>query len=215
MRGHGRAQRVNADAVSGDPAKVPGQGAFWISSHHVYNQPNDPILNACQRLGLDNRPENHVQVIFDPAQLDGKDGFLNMRYDEVLAACDLGVFPSWYEPWGYTPQESAAHAVPTVTTDLSGFGLWVRSSQREKNGVTILCRRQTSYDETAASLRDVLCSMPPCPKNRCRNTGAWCAMWPKAAPGNSSSPTMCRPTAWPWTRRASAARSMPPAAAIP
>lgn len=153
MGGH---SGVNADAVSGDPAKLPGQGGFWISSHHVYNQPNDPILNACQRLGLDNRPENHVQVIFDPAQLDGKDGFLNMRYEEVLAACDLGVFPSWYEPWGYTPQESAAHAVPTVTTDLSGFGMWVRSSQREKNGVTIICRRQTSYEETAASLRDVL-----------------------------------------------------------
>ncbi len=153
MGGH---SGVNADAVSGDPAKLPGHGGSWISSHHVYNQPNDPILNACQRLGLDNRPENHVQVIFDPAQLDGKDGFLNMRYDEVLAACDLGVFPSWYEPWGYTPQESAAHAVPTVTTDLSGFGMWVRSSQRDKNGVTIICRRQTSYDETAASLRDVL-----------------------------------------------------------
>ena len=153
MGGH---SGVNADAVSGDPAKLPGQGGFWISSHHVYNQPNDPILNACQRLGLDNSPENHVQVIFDPAQLDGKDGFLNMRYEEVLAACDLGVFPSWYEPWGYTPQESAAHAVPTVTTDLSGFGMWVRSSQRDKNGVTIICRRQTSYDETAASLRDVL-----------------------------------------------------------
>lgn len=153
MGGH---SGVNADAVSGDPAKLPGQGGFWISSHHVYNQPNDPILNACQRLGLDNKPENHVQVIFDPAQLDGKDGFLNMRYEEVLAACDLGVFPSWYEPWGYTPQESAAHAVPTVTTDLSGFGMWVRSSQRDKNGVTIICRRQTSYDETAASLRDVL-----------------------------------------------------------
>ena len=81
MGGH---SGVNADAVSGDPAKLPGQGGFWISSHHVYNQPNDPILNACQRLGLDNRPENHVQVIFDPALLDGKDGFLNMRYEEVL-----------------------------------------------------------------------------------------------------------------------------------
>lgn len=163
MGGH---SGVNADAVSGDPAKLPGQGGFWISSHHVYNQPNDPILNACQRLGLDNRPENHVQVIFDPALLDGKDGFLNMRYEEVLAACDLGVFPSWYEPWGYTPQESAAHAVPTVTTDLSGFGMWVRSSQRDKNGVTIICRRQTSYDETAASLRDVLLQYASLPKEQ-------------------------------------------------
>lgn len=163
MGGH---SGVNADAVSGDPAKLPGQGGFWISSHHVYNQPNDPILNACQRLGLDNRPENHVQVIFDPALLDGKDGFLNMRYEEVLAACDLGVFPSWYEPWGYTPQESAAHAVPTVTTDLSGFGIWVRSSQRDKNGVTIICRRQTSYDETAASLRDVLLQYASLPEEQ-------------------------------------------------
>lgn len=164
MGGH---SGVNADAVSGDPVKLPGQGGFWISSHHVYNQPNDPILNACQRLGLDNRPENHVQVIFDPALLDGKDGFLNMRYEEVLAACDLGVFPSWYEPWGYTPQESAAHAVPTVTTDLSGFGMWVRSSrQRDKNGVTIICRRQTSYDETAASLRDVLLQYASLPEEQ-------------------------------------------------
>lgn len=163
MGGH---SGVNADAVSGDPAKLPGQGGFWISSHHVYNQPNDPILNACQRLGLDNRPENHVQVIFDPALLDGKDGFLNMRYEEVLAACDLGVFPSWYEPWGYTPQESAAHAVPTVTTDLSGFGMWVRSSQRDKNGVTIICRRQTSYDETAASLRNVLLQYASLPEEQ-------------------------------------------------
>ena len=163
MGGH---SGVNADAVSGDPAKLPGQGGFWISSHHVYNQPNDPILNACQRLGLDNRPENHVQVIFDPALLDGKDGFLNMRYEEVLAACDLGVFPSWYEPWGYTPQESAAHAVPTVTTDLSGFGIWVRSSQRDKNGVTIICRRQTSYDESAASLRDVLLQYASLPEEQ-------------------------------------------------
>lgn len=163
MGGH---SGVNADAVSGDPAKLPGQGGFWISSHHVYNQPNDPILNACQRLGLDNRPENHVQVIFDPALLDGKDGFLNMRYEEVLAACDLGVFPSWYEPWGYTPQESAAHAVPTVTTDLAGFGMWVRSSQRDKNGVTIICRRQTSYDETAASLRDVLLQYASLPEEQ-------------------------------------------------
>ena len=163
MGGH---SGVNADAVSGDPTKLPGQGGFWISSHHVYNQPNDPILNACQRLGLDNRPENHVQVIFDPALLDGKDGFLNMRYEEVLAACDLGVFPSWYEPWGYTPQESAAHAVPTVTTDLSGFGMWVRSSQRDKNGVTIICRRQTSYDETAASLRDGLLQYASLPEEQ-------------------------------------------------
>ena len=153
MGGH---SGVNPDAVGGDPAKRSDQGPYWISSHHVYNQPQDPILNACRRLGLDNRPENHVQVVFVPALLDGGDGFLNMTYDEVLAACDLGVFPSWYEPWGYTPQESAAHSVPTVTTDLSGFGLWVRELQGQEGGVTILHRQQTSYEDTVAALRGVL-----------------------------------------------------------
>lgn len=153
MGGH---SGVNPDAVSGDPSRPSDQGPYWISSHHVYNQPQDPILNACQRLGLDNRPENHVQVVFVPALLDGRDGFLNMKYEEVLAACDLGVFPSWYEPWGYTPQESAAHCVPTVTTDLSGFGLWAREVQGHESGVTVLPRRQTSYDDTVAALRGVL-----------------------------------------------------------
>ena len=67
-----------------------------------------------------------------------------MRYFEVLSACDLGVFPSWYEPWGYTPEESIAHSVPTVTSDLAGFGLWARSQNKEHNelGVEVLQRRQ-------------------------------------------------------------------------
>ena len=153
MGGH---SGVNPDAVGGDPSKHSDQGPYWITSHHVYNQPEDPILNACRRLTLDNRPDNHVQVIFVPAQLDGHDGFLNMTYGEVLAACDLGVFPSWYEPWGYTPQECAAHAVPTVTTDLSGFGLWVREFHPQEKGVTILHRRQTSYEDTVSALRGIL-----------------------------------------------------------
>jgi len=147
---------VNPDAVSGDPDKHPPHGEWFITSHHVYDAPNDPILQACQRLGLDNRPDNPVQVVFVPALLDGKDGFLELTYDEMISACDLGIFPSWYEPWGYTPQESAAWSVPTVTTDLSGFGLWARDktgADGEKNGVTIIPRRQTSYEDTVAALR--------------------------------------------------------------
>ena len=82
-------------------------------------------------------------MIFDPALLDGRDGFFNMRYAEVLAACDLGVFPSWYEPWGYTPEESVASSVPTITSDLAGFGLWARSLNKESSelGVSVLQRR--------------------------------------------------------------------------
>lgn len=162
MGGH---SGVNLDAVSGSPERMPAQGGNWIATHHVYDQPNDLILNACTRLGLDNRPENHVQVIFNPALLDGHDGFFNMPYDEVLSACDLGVFPSWYEPWGYTPQESAAHSVPTVTTDLSGFGMWAKDIQDKLgiNGATILARRQTGYEDTVAALRGVLLNFASCP----------------------------------------------------
>ena len=156
MGGH---SGVNPDAISGDPAKQSDQGPNWISSHYVYNQPNDPILKNCAQLGLDNNPDNPVKFIFIPALLDGNDGFLNMEYSDVMSACDLGVFPSWYEPWGYTPQESAALSVPTVTTDLSGFGHWVRDlgeNVTETKGVIILPRRQTSYEDTVKSLQAVL-----------------------------------------------------------
>ncbi|MBQ4125388.1 MAG: alpha-glucan family phosphorylase, partial [Desulfovibrio sp.] len=118
---------VNGDAVSGDAARMPSDGGQWLCSHHVHNPAGDEILAACRRLGLDNMPGSHVSVIFNPALLNGRDGFLNLPYEEVLAASDLGVFPSWYEPWGYTPEESTAYAVPTVTSDLAGFGLWVRT----------------------------------------------------------------------------------------
>ena len=156
MGGH---NGVHPDAVSGDPARKPDGGEHWISSHQVYDRPHDPILNTCLRLGLNNNPDNHVQVVFVPALLDGKDGFLNMTYDDLLAASDLGVFPSWYEPWGYTPQESAARAVPTVTTDLSGFGIWARDVQEARGGhggVSIIPRRKTSYDDTVTSLRKTI-----------------------------------------------------------
>ena len=153
MGGH---SGVNPDAVSGDADKKPPYGPHWLSSHYVYNPAQDPIITSCLRLGLDNGPEDRVQVIFVPALLNGEDGFLNMPYDEVLNACDLGVFPSWYEPWGYTPQESAAHAVPTITSDLAGFGLWVREQKLLGHGVDIINRSQTSYESSVAALRDLL-----------------------------------------------------------
>ncbi len=148
---------VNPDAVGGDESKKPPRNDHWITSHHVYDSPNDPILNASIRLGLTNAPENNVQVAFVPALLNGQDGFLNLTYEQTLAACDLGAFPSWYEPWGYTPQESAAWAVPTITTDLSGFGLWTRQIQEQEGfsgGVYVVPRQYRSYDDLLSNLRE-------------------------------------------------------------
>ncbi|MBR6466637.1 MAG: alpha-glucan family phosphorylase, partial [Desulfovibrio sp.] len=150
---------VNGDAVSGDAARMPSDGGQWLCSHHVHNPAGDEILAACRRLGLDNMPGSHVSVIFNPALLNGRDGFLNLPYEEVLAASDLGVFPSWYEPWGYTPEESTAYAVPTVTSDLAGFGLWVRGLHVEDckaTGVTILQRRQKRFDDVVVDLEHAI-----------------------------------------------------------
>ena len=112
-----------------------------IASHRLENESSDPILQACSRFGLMNQPHNRVQVIFIPAYLNGLDGLINMPYYEALSGCDLGVFPSYYEPWGYTPLESAAYSVPTVTTDQAGFGLWAQETFGKMSGVYLLNRR--------------------------------------------------------------------------
>jgi glycogen phosphorylase/synthase len=120
--------------VKPDPANPP------IATHRLQNVAFDPIIQTCERLGLRNFPHNPVQVIFVPAYLNGHDGFINMPYYEAHAGCDLGVFPSYYEPWGYTPLESAAYAVPTVTTDQAGFGLWAQKLASDCNGIILLKR---------------------------------------------------------------------------
>jgi len=118
----------------------PDAGYPPIATHRLQSEAFDPILQACERLGLRNLPQNPVQVIFVPAYLNGHDGFINMPYYEALSACDLGVFPSYYEPWGYTPLESAAYAVPTITTDQAGFGLWAQQFAGDCNGIILLKR---------------------------------------------------------------------------
>lgn len=155
MGGH---NGVNPAAVSGDPSQKPPVGPNWIATHMVLDIERDPIVSACLAKGLDNRADNPVQVIFNPAQLDGRDGFFNMTYEEVLSACDAGVFPSWYEPWGYTPQEAAAFAVPTVTSDLAGFGQWVRE-QGEFEGASVIERAHVPYEENVRQLTGELAAL--------------------------------------------------------
>ena len=147
---------VNHAAISGD-AGASDNGQPFLCSHFAWNAPQDPIINACRRLGLNNQPDSKVKVIFVPAMLDGYDGFFNLAYEDVISACDTGFFPSWYEPWGYTPQESAAWAVPTLTTDLSGFGMWARNMEKgniENSGVAVMPRRGMNYEQSAEMLHN-------------------------------------------------------------
>ncbi len=124
-------------------------GPAPIATHRLHYEASDPILQTCNRLGLKNTPQNKVFVIFIPAYLNGHDGLVNMTYYEALSGGDLGVFPSYYEPWGYTPLESAAYCVPTITTDQAGFGLWVKQKIGESGGVVLLQRKgkETAFIE--------------------------------------------------------------------
>ena len=95
-----------------------------------------------------------------PCYLDGQDGILNIPYYDLVLGNDLSVYPSYYEPWGYTPLESIAFHVPTITTDLAGFGLWVNSlkggySQLE-DGVKVIHRSDYNYSEVADVIKDTI-----------------------------------------------------------
>jgi glycogen(starch) synthase len=100
-------------------------------------------------------------VIFYPVYLDGNDNLLSLKYYDALQGCHLGVFPSYYEPWGYTPLESAALGVPSVTTDLAGFGRFIRQEKqklgkKEASGIFILDRMKKTEAEVIAQFSDIL-----------------------------------------------------------
>lgn len=117
----------------------------------------DPIIDGLRGAGLLNREEDRVKAVFYPVYLSPEDGLLNLGYHRSMQAAHLGVFPSFYEPWGYTPLESAALGVPAVTTDLSGFGRYVRDAlPRGGDGLYILPRAGKTDGEAASALADIL-----------------------------------------------------------
>ncbi len=91
---------------------------------------NDSLLeDQARKKGLNNTPNDRVKIVIYPAYLDGNDGFLNIEYEEAVSGCQLGLFPSYYEPWGYTPVETAALSVPSLTSNLAGFGRFIKNSK--------------------------------------------------------------------------------------
>lgn len=112
-----------------------------LCTHNITNEWNDEMLNALRREGLLNRKEDNVKVIVYPAYLSESDGILNMKYYDVVLGCHMGIFPSYYEPWGYTPLECAALGVPALTTDLAGFGRYIDKASEAKNGGIFVLKR--------------------------------------------------------------------------
>lgn len=129
-------------------------------THVLYEQDNDKVLGQMNWLDIHNRPEDKVKVIFVPCYLDGHDGIFNMHYYDLLIGNDLTVFPSYYEPWGYTPTESVVFHVPCITTDLAGFGLWANSLKggvsEIEDGVKTVHRSDYNFDEVSNTIRDTI-----------------------------------------------------------
>ena len=104
----------------------PVNGSTYLT-HYLSDEMHDPVMNSIRVQKLDNGENDPVKVFFVPSYLNGDDGVFDMPYYDLLIGMDLTIFPSYYEPWGYTPLESLAFKVPTITTTLAGFGVWVKA----------------------------------------------------------------------------------------
>ena len=147
-------ERLASGKTYTEPLEVP-QVTHWL-----HNMSQDNVLGMMKYYDMHNRKEDKVKVIFLPCYLDSKDGIMNMTYYDVVLGNDLCIYPSYYEPWGYTPLESIAFKVPCITTDLAGFGLWAnkvfgRYGEIE-DGVKVIHRTDYNYSEVADAIKDTV-----------------------------------------------------------
>ena len=110
-----------------------------IVTHDLANDGDDLILRHLRHRGLINLCEDPVKVIFHPEFITSTSPILGLEYDQFVRGCNLGVFPSYYEPWGYTPMECVIRGIPAITSDYSGFGAYVMSHfpEHNKHGIFI------------------------------------------------------------------------------
>ena len=125
-----------------------------IVTHRLCEPGSDRVTSALHYYGVNNRQGSRVYVVFVPCYLDGNDGIFGLHYYEQLIGVDLSVYPSYYEPWGYTPLESVAFKVPCITTSLSGFGVWAAEQGHAtlQSGVEVIRRTDYNYDEVVESI---------------------------------------------------------------
>lgn len=124
-------------------------------THRLNNEGEDEVCRRIEQLQGEGKLKK-LRVIYVPSYLDGHDGVVDITYYDLLPALDLTMFPSYYEPWGYTPLESVAFGVPTITDDKAGFGQWVLDNFQNglmKSGVYVVDRTDSNYDRAAALIR--------------------------------------------------------------
>ena len=124
-------------------------------THWLHNMQGDQVLNQLRFLNLNNKKTDKVKVIFVPSYLNGNDGIFDMAYYDLLIGMNLTVFPSYYEPWGYTPHESIAFSIPTITTTLAGFGMWMHREGDERgmiDGAEVVVRDDYNFVEVSSDI---------------------------------------------------------------
>ena len=129
-----------------------------IVTHNMVDDTNDPVLNQIRRCQLFNHPSDRVKIIFHPEFLNSANPVLPMDYDDFVRGTHLGVFPSYYEPWGYTPAECTLMGVPSITTNLSGFGCYMEEliENASDYGIYIVDRRTKAVDESVNQLTEFM-----------------------------------------------------------
>jgi len=129
-----------------------------IVTHDLYDQDHDEVLNQLRRSNLVNNPDDPVKIIYHPDFITMADPLFGIDYDQFVRGCHLGLFPSYYEPWGYTPLECLARNIPAVASDLSGFGSYILSHSPgcQQNGLYVVKRKNASYDAAAEELTNYL-----------------------------------------------------------
>ena len=147
-------ERLNSGKSYDTPLPVPE------ITHWLHNMTHDNVLGMLKFLDMHNLPEDKVKLIFLPCYLTGDDGVLNLSYYDLVLGNDLCIYPSYYEPWGYTPLEAIAFKVPCITTDLAVFGLWANSVKggysELEDGVKVIHRTDYNYSEVADEIKDTV-----------------------------------------------------------
>lgn len=131
-------------------------------THWLNLMEQDKVLNYITHAGFTNSAADKLKIIFVPCYLDGHDGILDKPYYDLLIGMDATVYPSYYEPWGYTPLESIAFGIPTITTNLAGFGLWAKKHVTGNNineGVAVVNRDDFNYFEVADAITSAILTL--------------------------------------------------------
>ncbi len=134
----------------------------------LFKGKHDMIHFLLEKNKLLNRRCDKVKVLYYPAPVKRKDKLLSMHYKEAISAMDLGIFPSLYEPWGYTPLETAAMGTLAITTDIAGFGKFIqkRTDQRGTKGIAVLTTKAQTKDQMAQRLSNMMHEIVSMPKER-------------------------------------------------